>query len=253
MLNQYEADKAHSRLAWLYGSSTMCEPTGLLPSRPYRLVLLGAPGVGKGTQAELLSQMLEACPLSTGDMFRAAKERPEAELGPAMRVALSYMRRGELVPDDTVVAMVRERIGCLHCSYGFLLDGFPRTVSQAEVLDGMLRAECVALDAVVKYDLPVDQVIQRLSGRRTCRQCKTTFHVVSKPPTVDGVCDTCGGELYQREDDCPEAIRVRLDAYEKSTAPLEHYYRDKGLLVTVSAEGTAEAIFDRTLRALEEH
>lgn len=240
------------RAAWLQGGSAKCGGTGAAPERPYRLVLLGAPGVGKGTQAELFTQVLGACQLSTGDVFRAAKNLKPEQLTPAMQAALGYMQRGELVPDQTVIDLVRERTGCLKCDYGFMLDGFPRTVNQAESLDEMLKQNGLQLDAVVSFELPMDEVVARLSGRRTCRSCKTTFHVTGKPPKVEGICDKCGGELYQREDDREESIRVRLKAYEESTSPLADYYRKKGLLVTVSAEGSPEEVFQRALKAVKE-
>lgn len=239
------------RAAWLQGESACCNPPPAIPARAYRMVLLGAPGVGKGTQAEFLCRDLGTCPLSTGDVFRAAKSMDLDRLSSAMRAALVHMQRGELVPDDTVVHLVRERNGCLSCPRGFLLDGFPRTVSQAEALKVMLREQGLRLDAVVSYELPVDQVVERLSGRRTCRGCKTTFHVKTKPPRRDGVCDKCGGELYQREDDRPESIRVRLQAYEESTSPLTGYYRREGILYTISAEGAPEEVYRRTREALD--
>jgi adenylate kinase len=213
------------------------------------MILLGAPGIGKGTQAELLCKRFNTCHLSTGDVFRFAKSCG-GELGPAMQAALGYMQRGELVPDQTVIDMVRERVRCLKCDYGFLLDGFPRTVQQAEALDEMCREHGLVLDAVLNYELPVEEVVGRLSGRRTCKGCKTTFHVKTMPPKVEGKCDKCGGELYQREDDRPESIRVRLKAYEESTAPLKDYYAKTGLLITISAAGTPEQVFDSTVTAL---
>ena len=215
------------------------------------MVLLGAPGVGKGTQAEMLSQKFGACQLSTGDVFRAAKSLESAERTPAINEALEFMRRGDLVPDETVVALVKERIGCLCCESGFLLDGFPRTVSQAGALDQLLSDNQVKLDAVLSYELPLEKVVARLSGRRTCPGCKAVFHVEARPPKVEGICDHCGAKLYQREDDSPESIRVRMDAYDKSTKPLADYYRERGLLVPILAEGTPEEIFDRTLKAVK--
>jgi adenylate kinase len=207
--------------------------------------------VGKGTQAEMLCETLKACQLSTGDVFRAAKAGDPATLSPAMSAALGYMKRGELVPDDTVIDMVRERINCLKCPYGFLLDGFPRTVDQAGSLDGMLTGCGLKLDAVLNFELPMDEVVTRLSGRRTCPKCKTTFHVVTKPPVKEGVCDKCGGELYLREDDRPESIRVRLQAYQDSTSPLADYYAKRGLLLNISAEGSPEKVFGHALEALK--
>lgn len=240
------------REAWLGGGEKSCSDWAELekPGRAVRLVLLGAPGVGKGTQAELLAGHYKTCHLSTGDVFRACKDAA-SEPSPVMKEALGYMQRGELVPDSTVVDMVRERMNCLACEKGFLLDGFPRTVAQAEQLGQMMGERGLKLDAVISYELPMDEVVGRLSGRRTCRQCKSTFHLATKPPKQAGVCDHCGGELYQREDDRAESIRVRLEAYEANTAPLIDYYRKQDLLLTVSAEGAPEAIFERTREALD--
>lgn len=239
------------RAAWLKGGDATCNVGPTPTSHPRRLVLLGAPGVGKGTQAELLSANLGACQLSTGDVFRAAKTLDACDLSPAMTEALESMRNGELVPDATVLNMIRERRRCIRCSGGFLLDGFPRTVAQAEALDRMLVDEEIQLDAVLSYDLPIEEIVARLSGRRTCAQCKAVFHVVGRPPRQEGLCDHCGGVLVQREDDRPEAVRVRMEAYEQSTAPLTEYYRGKGLLVSIPADGTPEEIFQRTVEALE--
>jgi adenylate kinase len=217
--------------------------------RPHRLVLLGPPGAGKGTQAELLTRALGACHLSTGELFRAAQCVPDPT--PALQGALGAMRRGELVPDDLVVALVRERSRCLRCRGGFLLDGFPRTVGQAEALDALLAEQGVALDAVVSYELPLEAVIARLSGRRTCPTCKAVYHLAARPPRADGVCDQCGVRLEQRADDRPESIRVRLHAYEESTRPLADYYSRAGKLLTVPASGPPEAILARSLAALD--
>jgi adenylate kinase len=238
------------RTAWIKGGEAKCGDVGHA-ARAYRLVLLGAPGVGKGTQAELLSEQLGACQLSTGDVFRAAKSLPAPERTPALEAALAYMRRGELVPDATVLAMVKERIECLRCPAGFLLDGFPRTVAQAEALTQILRQENLALDAVLSYELPLEKIVARLSGRRTCAGCKAVYHVQTRPSRVPGVCDHCGGQLYQREDDRPESVRVRMLAYDQSTAPLADYYRRQGLLLSISAEGTPEEILQHTHRALQ--
>jgi adenylate kinase len=160
------------------------------------------------------------------------------------------MKRGELVPDETVIGIVRERPACLRCPAGFLLDGFPRTVQQAEALNQMLADLGVKLDAVLSYDLPIEQIVSRLSGRRTCGTCKAVYHVATKPPKVADVCDQCGGKLILREDDRPEAIRVRMEAYEKSTAPLADYYRKRGLLISIPADGSPETIYGRTAAAL---
>ena len=146
--------------------------------------------------------------------------------------------------------MVQERAGCLRCGGGFLLDGFPRTVAQAEALDGMLCAQGVILDAVLSYDLPLDAIVDRLSGRRSCPGCKAIYHVATRKPHVEGVCDQCGGPLVQREDDRPESIRVRMSAYEESTKPLFDYYQRHGKLVMVSAAGSPAEILERSLHAM---
>jgi adenylate kinase len=238
------------RTAWLKGGTAVCERPAKRQKRPRRLVLLGAPGVGKGTQAELLSAKLGTCPLSTGDIFRTAKGLEAGELTPAMRAALGCMRRGELVPDETVLALIAERTRCLRCQAGFMLDGFPRTVNQAEALERLLSEQRMKLDAVLSYELPLDQVVARLSGRRTCLDCKAVFHVSARPPMFEGICDACGGKLYQREDDRPESIRVRMKVYEQCTTPLTDYYRRRGLLASILAEGSPEEIFNRTLDTL---
>jgi adenylate kinase len=205
--------------------------------------------VGKGTQADLLCKSLGTCHLSTGDVFRAAQ--CQTEHSPALQAALQSMRRGELVSDGLVVSMVGERSGCLSCGGGFLLDGFPRTAAQAEALDELLDQQGVRLDAVVSYELPLDEIVDRLGGRRTCSKCKAVFHVTARPPHTEGTCDLCGAALIQREDDRPESIRVRMNAYEESTRPLADYYSRSGRLVPIAAEGAPEAILERTLAALQ--
>jgi adenylate kinase len=219
---------------------------------PWRLVLLGAPGVGKGTQAEYLTERLGACHLSTGDVFRAASKRVDCDQSPAMKKALDFMRHGELVPDSTVWEMVRERSHCLlHCG-GFILDGFPRTITQAQSLQELLETESLSLTAVVDYELPTVEIVQRLSGRSTCEGCKAVFHVTERPSKGKSICDRCGGRLYQREDDQPVSIKVRLDAYELSTAPLIEFYKGLGLLVPISAKGSPEDIAARTMQKLDQ-
>ena len=239
---------ANDRAAWLQGPSASCARVPEIEN-PFRLVLLGAPGVGKGTQADLLKQKLRACHLSTGDVFRAAS-KTQCELSPAMKVALDYMKRGDLVPDTTVWEMVRERSECLHCGGGFILDGFPRTVGQAESLRRLMLDEGLSLSAVVNYELPVSEIVARLSGRRTCEKCKAVYHVTELPPKDEGKCDRCNGNLFQREDDRTESIKVRLEAYERSTAPLIDFYHNLGALLPVSAAGSPELICQRTLSAL---
>jgi adenylate kinase len=235
------------RVAWIKGGEALCpDPPSKPAGRIWRLVLLGAPGVGKGTQAELLSERLGACQLSTGDVFRAAKCLAEGDRSPSLEAALHYMVRGDLVPDETVLGIVQERVRCLRCCGGFLLDGFPRTVAQAEALEVLLKKENVPLTAVLNYELPIDQVVARLSGRRTCSKCKAVFHVTNMPPRVKDICDHCGAKLLQREDDRPESVRVRMEAYEKSTRPLIDFYQKRGLLVSIKAEGSPEEIYQRT-------
>ena len=241
----------NDRAAWLKGPASSCNIPPQIQTRPRHFVLLGAPGVGKGTQAELLSARLGACQLSTGDIFRAAKSIAACERSPALNLALDAMRKGELVTDETVLAMVKERTVCLRCEGGFLLDGFPRTVAQAEALTQLLAHEHVQLDAVLSYELPLETIVARLSGRRTCEKCKAVYHVQSKPAKAEGVCDVCGGSLIQREDDHPESVKVRMAAYASSTAPLADYYRRQNLLVAISAEGSPEAIYQRTVNMLD--
>ena len=238
----------NTRAAWLEGPSAVCPPRPAV-SVPRRLILLGAPGVGKGTQADLLRRRLGACHLSTGDVFRAAASS-KCEPSPAMAAALGYMRRGELVPDETVWEMVRERSGCLHCQGGFILDGFPRTLTQAESLQQLMEDEKLGLDAVVNYELPIGEIVDRLSGRRTCEQCKAVYHVTQQSSRLEGICDRCGGRLFQREDDRPESVSVRMQAYEQSTAPLIEFYRNLELLLPIAATGSPEEICERTMKAL---
>jgi adenylate kinase len=235
------------RTAWLRGGAALCQ---MPPRKPqgdaWRLVLLGAPGIGKGTQAELLCERLGTCHLSTGDIFRTAKCLTEREQTASMKEALRFMRQGALVPDETVLGLIRDRLRCLRCSGGFLLDGFPRTVAQAEALEKTLADENIELTAVLDYELPLERVVVRISGRRTCASCKAVFHVSTRPPKVADLCDHCGGKLFQREDDRPESVEVRMKAYEKSTRPLIDFYKERGLLISVSAEGSPEEIYQRT-------
>jgi len=242
----------NDRAAWLQGPGHQCkfQPEGF--GHPWRLVLLGAPGVGKGTQAELLSRRLGACHLSTGDVFRAAKGVKEGELSPGMVAAVDCMKRGELVPDETVLAVVRERTGCVRCRGGFILDGYPRTVRQAEALEEDLKKANIVLDAVLDFVLPLDEIVSRLSGRRTCAACKAVYHITGRPPKAEGVCDACGGKLIQREDDRPESIKVRMVAYQRVTTPLADFYEKLGKLVRIDAAGTPEQICGRAVGELEE-
>ena len=236
-----------NRNAWLKGGASVCDLPPRTPrGNPWRIILLGAPGIGKGTQAELLSERLGACHLSTGDVFRSAKCLQEVEQTGAIKEALKFMRQGALVPDETVLGLVRDRLHCLHCSGGFLLDGFPRTVAQAEALEKILEGENVGLTAVLNYELPLERVVARISGRRTCGGCKAVYHVATRPPKVADLCDHCGGSLFQREDDRAESVEVRMKAYQTSTRPLIDFYQQRGLLISISAEGSPEEIYQRT-------
>lgn len=238
------------RTAWLQGSGAMCRTPPRAVARPSRLVLLGPPGVGKGTQAQLLSSHTGACALSTGDIFRNAKSGTLERPSPAMRTAIACMNRGELVPDDIVLSVVHERLRCLTCRGGFLLDGFPRTVAQAEALDQLLAREGFALQAALCFDLPAETIIARLAGRRSCPVCKSAFHLTNRPTRAAGLCDHCGGVLIQRLDDEPSVVRVRMAAYALSAAPLIDYYRVRGRLRMIEASGTPAEIFQRTLVVL---
>lgn len=211
------------------------------------LVLLGAPGVGKGTQASLLSNKLGIPHISTGDMFREAVARG-TELG--LR-AKEYMERGELVPDEIVIGIVRERISQPDCSNGCILDGFPRTVAQAEALDEVLAESGKKVDCAINIVVDEEEIVRRLSGRRTCAKCGKIYHLVYSPPANNSVCDECGGELYQRDDDKEEVIRNRLKVYYEKTAPLINYYLEKSVLRNVKGEGTVEGVTAEIERVLK--
>lgn len=193
------------------------------------LVLLGGPGAGKGTQAERLSEALGIPQVSTGDLFRENLKN-ETELG---LLAKGYMERGELVPDKVTVGMVRERLSRTDAAKGAILDGFPRTIAQAEALQFLLADLGFKLAVVPYIKVPEDVLLARLAGRWTCRKCGAMYHQLYSPPQRDGVCDKCGGELYQRPDDTPETQKHRIEVYFEQTAPLIDYYREKGLLVEV--------------------
>jgi len=211
-----------------------------------RLVMFGAPGAGKGTQAKRLSERLGVPHISTGNMLRENIEQG-TELG---RAARSYMDRGELVPDDIINGMVRVRLEESDCEHGFILDGYPRTIPQAEALDRMLGEMGIELDAVFDLEVPDEEIVRRLSGRRVCRRCGASYHVVFNPPKQPGVCDVCGGELYQREDDTEEAVLNRIAVYKRKTKPLLEYYVRQGLLRTVDGTGSIDEIFGRLLGLL---
>jgi len=210
------------------------------------LVFLGPPGAGKGTQAKAVAGRYGIPHISTGDMLREALKN-ETALG---LKAKEYMDGGLLVPDDVIVGVVAEKLASI--SDGFLLDGFPRTVVQAEALDGILEGSEEKLDSVVYFDVDENTVVRRLSGRRTCGSCGANFHVEAMPPKKEGVCDRCGGELYQRDDDKPEVVRERMAVYQEETAPLIEYYREQGLLDEVAAGKSVDEVQEDLARRLSE-
>jgi adenylate kinase len=212
-----------------------------------RIVLVGAPGAGKGTQAKFIAKHFSIPAISTGDIFRANL----AAQTPLGIEAKRFMDAGELVPDEVTIGIVRDRLAQDDTVGGFLLDGFPRTVPQAQALRDMLAELRRPLDAVLELQVDDEEVIRRLSGRRTCRKCGHIWHVEFDPPAKPGICDTCGGELFQRDDDKPETIKRRLDVYNKQTAPLVDFYRDGGLLRSIKAVGQVDEITTLAIKALE--
>lgn len=211
-----------------------------------RLILLGPPGAGKGTQAKKLVDAHGIPQISTGDLLREAV-RQKTALG---KVAKAKMDAGELVPDDVVVAMVRERLGGNDCGAGFILDGFPRSVPQAQALDAMLKETKIAIDHVLSIEVPEEELVRRLGGRRSCPACGAMFHVTFNPPKREGVCDKCGGKLIVRDDDNEKTVRNRIKVYREQTEPLKSYYQKQGLLRLVEGVGNPEQIFSRTEKAL---
>ena len=211
-----------------------------------KLVLLGPPGAGKGTQAATLAAQLGLAHIATGDLFRRAQEQG-TELG---RLARGYMEKGQLVPDEVTIALVRERLAQEECQNGFVLDGFPRNPPQAAALDEALAGQELQLDRVALLQVSQGELIRRLSGRWLCRDCQVPYHLVTSPPQVSGKCDRCGGQLYQREDDTEETVRQRLRVYEEQTSPLIEYYQKQGKLVEVDGQGGIQEINQRLLEGL---
>ena len=204
------------------------------------LVLMGLPGAGKGTQAEKIVEKYNIPHISTGDMFRAAiKEGTELGLK-----AKSFMDKGELVPDEVTIGIVRERLSKDDCKKGFLLDGFPRTVAQAEALENILSELNRPIDYVINVDVDKDILMERLTGRRICKECGATYHLVFNPPAKEDVCDRCGGELYQRADDNAETVQNRLDVNLKQTKPLLSFYEDKGTLRNINGQQDIKVVFE---------
>ncbi|GHA79394.1 MULTISPECIES: adenylate kinase [Streptomyces] len=213
-----------------------------------RIVLVGPPGAGKGTQAAYLAKNLSIPHISTGDLFRANISQG-TDLG---KQARAYMDAGQLVPDEVTIGMAKDRMAQPDAVNGFLLDGFPRNVGQAEALDEMLRSASLKLDAVLDLEVPEDEVVKRIAGRRICRNDSAhVFHVTYNPPETEGVCDACGGELYQRDDDSEETVRTRLEVYHTQTEPIIDYYRAQGLVVTISALGKVTDVTERAMEALK--
>ncbi len=211
-----------------------------------RLVLVGPPGAGKGTQAQFLASHYSIPHISTGDIMRA-NIKASTPLGLEVK---AYMERGELVSDSVTNEMVRNRLNEADASHGFLLDGFPRNVGQAEVLRAILSEKKTPLDAVLELSIKTSEIVARLSGRRICRNCGKAWHVDFEPTQADGTCDACQGELYQREDDKEEVITRRLQVFEEQTAPIISFYRTEGLLITINASGSVSEITERAITAL---
>lgn len=211
-----------------------------------RVVFFGPPGAGKGTQAKLLERQFGACQVSTGEILRKAA-RAETSLG---KQTSGYLKRGDLVPDDVMVKLVAERLKEPDCQSGFILDGFPRTIAQADDLEQILIKNGLPLESALCLNAPNDVLVKRLSGRRTCKNCSALFHTGFNPPAKTGVCDRCGGELYQRDDDHEEQIAARLRVYEDQTSPLKEYYRKRGLLREIDGVGTVDQVRARVFKSL---
>lgn len=211
-----------------------------------RIIILGPPGAGKGTQAKLLSSHYGIPHISTGDIIREEIKRNTA-LGVKIR---GYVERGELVPDEDVIEIVKEKILLGNCSGGFVLDGFPRTIIQAKALDHILSDMGLRIDAVINLVVSEEEIVRRISGRRICKSCGATYHLVFNPPKKDLKCNVCGGELYQRNDDMEETVRRRVKVYNIETKPLIEYYEKRGLLINVNGVGDINSVFSEILRKL---
>ena len=212
-----------------------------------RVIFLGPPGAGKGTQARRVAQRWAVPQIATGDMLREA-----VAAGTPLGVqAKRYMDAGELVPDDVIIGLVGETLGRPEARKGFVLDGFPRTLAQAQALDRLLEDRGLGLDRVVLFRVAEAELVRRLTGRRVCRACGRNYHLAFSPPARPGACDQCGGELYQRSDDEEATVRRRLGVYDRDTRPLVEYYRSRGLLEEVAGEGAVDQVFEAVLRATE--
>ncbi|MCQ4153310.1 MAG: adenylate kinase [Archaeoglobi archaeon] len=211
------------------------------------LILLGAPGAGKGTQAKFIVEKYGIPQISTGDMLREAVAKG-TELG---KKAKEFMSQGKLVPDEIVIGIVKERLRQKDCEGGFILDGFPRTIAQAEALDRIMAEMGRKIDAVINISVPEEEIVRRIVNRRICRKCGAIYHLIYDPPKRPGICDKCGGELYQRDDDREEVVRQRFAVYRKSTQPLIDYYRKRGVLYEVDGTKDIESVKSEILSILE--
>lgn len=210
------------------------------------LILLGPPGAGKGTQAKMMIDAYQIPQISTGEILRAALK----EKTPLGLKAKEYMDKGLLVPDEVVIDIIRERLKEADCQKGYILDGFPRTVAQAQALDKVLTEMNTAIDHVISIEIDKGELVKRLTGRRTCRQCGQGYHVIFDPPINKDLCGKCQGELYQRDDDNEDTVRNRLDVYDSQTFPLIQYYKEKGLIRSIEGQGGIQQIFDRIVKVL---
>jgi adenylate kinase len=211
------------------------------------LILLGPPGAGKGTQAQMIVERYHIPQISTGDILRKAVK----EGTPLGKKAKAFMDQGQLVPDEVVIGIIDGRLRAPDCNPGFILDGFPRTIAQAEALQPILNKMGKSIDHVINIEVDTEELVRRLTGRRTCKNCGAMFHILFHPPKVEGICDRCGGTLYQREDDKEETIRIRLNEYQRQTAPLIQYYQLKNCLRSIQGVGGQEEIFERIIRLLD--